>query len=763
MSRRISVRGARANNLRNIDVDIPAAKITVFTGVSGSGKSSLVFDTIAAESQRQLNDTFPVFVRNRMPQMGKPDVDSIANLSVAIVVDQRPLGGNTRSTVGTAADLAPLLRLIFSRVGEPFAGYSNAFSFNQPAGMCPNCQGLGTVDDVDEDALLDRSRSLNAGALTFPTFAPGTAYWKRYVNSGLFDNDRPVGKWPRRQIEDLLHAEPRVLRNPPPEWYASSKFEGVVPRFRRLYLSGGAEKARRRYGAEFARVVSSRPCPVCHGARLNPETLSCRIHGRNIADASALPIEELLSFIAAITDPRVAPVRDALRAGLENLVRIGLGYLSLDRVSSTLSGGESQRVKLVRHLGSSLTALIYILDEPSSGLHPADVSRLAELILGLRDKGNTILLVEHDPDLIRIADHVIDLGPGAGSHGGAIVFEGAVGDLARSDTPTARFLHASQKLKARPRPRTGVLAQIDGADRHNLRGVSVQLPEGVLTVLTGVAGSGKSSLLAEIIDRTDGIRLVDQRPMRGTRRSNTLSYLGVLDQLRQDFARSNGVGPEWFSSNSTGRCPVCRGLGVIVTELAFMDDVELPCDACGGRRFNDQALGYTLEGRNISEFLALSVEDAGAVVDPVHQPRIADAVDRVRRTGLGYLRLGQGLDTLSGGERQRLKLARHLADAVTAYAFDEPTTGLHGSDVAALLSLFDELIDQGASLLVIEHDLQVMTQADWIIDIGPGAGTHGGEVTFAGTPEQLLERDDNATATHLRRYLHDGPLALQAG
>ena len=752
----IVVIGARENNLRDVSLTIPVGKITVFTGVSGSGKSSLVFDTIAAESQRQLNDTFPAFIRNRLPQLGKPDVDAVANLSVAILIDQKQFGGNARSTVGTATDLAPLLRLVYSRIGRPQVGYSNVFSFNQPAGMCPRCQGLGTVDDIDENQLVDTRKSLNEGALRFPTFAVGTAPWKRYAHSGLFDNDKPLSRWPERQLNDLLHSAPRLLDDPPAQWYASAKFEGVLPRFRRVYLSGASgsgDKVRRRYAEDFDRVVTTQACPECGGTRLNPAVLQCRIDGRNIAEASRLPVEDLLGFLRSIGNPAVGPVIDSLAAGLEHLAEIGLGYLSLDRVSSTLSGGEAQRVKMVRHLGSSLTRLTYILDEPSVGLHPADVRRLTDLLITLRDKGNTVLVVEHDPDLIAVADHVVDLGPEAGEHGGTVVFQGTLAGLKRAPTATGSYLRSKKHLVQNPREPRGTLVRVEGAQGHNLRNVTVDIPLGVLTVITGVAGSGKSSLVDEVLASAPSMQLIDQAAVRGGRRSMPLTYLNVLDHLRRAFARANNIGVEWFSANSTGACPICGGLGMITTELAFMDDIDLPCDACGGRRFNDQALSYTLGGLTIADVLATSADAAADLFDSATEPHVSDAVARMRRTGIGYLALGQSLDTLSGGERQRLKLARQLARPVDAYAFDEPTTGLHGRDVAALLTLFDQLIDDGATLLVIEHDLDVMAHADWIIDIGPGAGTQGGTITFTGTARQLIEVSDNATASHLRRHV----------
>ncbi len=748
----IVIVGARENNLRDVDLEIPFGAITAFTGVSGSGKSSLVFDTVAAESQRQLNETFPTFVRNRLPQLGKPDVDRIANLSASVVIDQRPFRGSARSTVGTATDLAPLLRLLFSRRGEPFAGYSTVFSFNQPDGMCEQCQGLGTVDEIDEDALLDRSLSLDEGAIRFPTFAPGTVYWRRYTQTGLFDNDVPIEQWPPEQVDDLLHAPPRPLPDAPPQWPSTSRYLGVVPRFRKLYLTSGSESARenrQRYAADFERVVTTRTCPACGGRRLRPEVLESRIRGLNIADASQLPVDELRTFVADLDTAGIEPVLESLTAGLDHMIDVGLGYLSLDRVTPTLSGGEAQRVKLVRNLGSALTRMTYVLDEPSVGLHPADVHRLAGLLRRLRDKGNTVLVVEHDPDLVAIADHVVDMGPGAGADGGRVVFEGDWAGLRRADTPTGRHLRRRPAVRHVVRRSTGTLARVRGASVHNLRDVDVDVPAGVLCVLTGVAGSGKSSLVQCVLEATPELHLVDQRGVRGGARSMPATYLGVLDPLRRAFASANGVGVEWFSPGSKGGCPVCRGTGLITTELAFMDDVDAPCDACGGRKFNETALSYRLGDLTIADAL-----DVPAVrADELQVPAVADAGTRMTRAGIGYVTLGQSLSTLSGGERQRLKLARELERPAAAYAFDEPTSGLHGTDVERLLGLFDELVDHGSSLVVIEHDLDVMAHADWIIDVGPGAGTDGGRITFEGTPHDLVEHGTGPTADHLRRWL----------
>jgi excinuclease UvrABC ATPase subunit len=751
----IRVVRAREHNLRDVSLAIPHGRITAFTGVSGSGKSSLVFDVIAAESQRQLHETFPAFVRHRLPQLGRPDVDALENLTVAVVIDQNPFGGNARSTVGTATDIAPALRLLFSRVGRPSVGYSNVFSFNDPAGMCPECAGLGTVQRIDVGELLDERLSLNEGAIRFPTYAPGTVYWKRYVHAGLFDPDKPLHRYTERERDLLLHAEDVKLPDPPAEWPPSSPYVGILPRFRRRYLTSDAPRDRRVHAAEFDRVVRSGPCPACAGDRLNPRVLRCRIAGHSVADLSRMQVDRLLPVVEQVRDRSVAPVVEAVATGLRHLTAIGLGYLSLDRVTSSLSGGEAQRVKMVRHLGSSLTGLTYVLDEPTVGLHPADVHRLAALLTRLRDAGNTVLVVEHDPALIGLADHVVDLGPGAGADGGRVVFTGSVAGLRRAATATGRHLRAVRRLTGRRRtPDPDRAVRVEHASGHNLRDVTVTVPGGVLTVVTGVAGSGKSTLVRdELRRRRPDAVLVDQRPIRAGRRSTPSSYLGVGDRIREVFAAANGVAPSWFSANSAGACPTCHGLGVLTTDLAHLDDVTVVCEACRGTRFTDAVLRHTYRGRTIADVLDTAATAARDLFGDGH-PEIAAALGRMVDVGLGYLRLGQGLDTLSGGERQRLRLARQLADPADLILLDEPTAGLHGRDVGHLLALVDRLVDdRGATLVVVEHDLDVVAHADWIIDLGPGAGADGGTVTFCGTPDQLLRTRHNATATHLRRHL----------
>jgi excinuclease UvrABC ATPase subunit len=744
----IRVVGARENNLGDVTVEIPKGRLTVVTGVSGSGKSSLVFDTIAAESRRQLGEMFPAFLRNRLTHHGQPDVDLLENLSAAIVVDQRRIGGNSRSTVGTATDVAPLMRLLYSRVATPHVGYSPAFSFNDPSGMCPRCEGLGSVVDIDVERLFDRDRSLDAGAIRMSTYQPGTYRWKRYVHSGLFDRTKPLRDYRPDEWDTLLHAEELTPPEPDPEFPRTGTYIGVVPRFRRDYLAGGHSKVPERVRAEVERLVARRPCPECDGARLNAAARSATVGGRTITDCGRLELRDLVAFLRTIEHPVAAPIVRAAVHRLDALVDVGLGYLSLDRETPTLSGGEAQRITLVRQLGSSLTDLTYILDEPSAGLHPHDVDRLIGLLRRLRDKGNTVLVVEHDRDVIAAADHIVDMGPGAGAAGGQVRYTGDVAGLLRSDTATGRGLRGRPVLTRSPRRPTGEL-RITGASLHNLRSVDVTVPRGVLTVVSGVAGSGKSSLVTEVLPRVHPeVLVVDQSPPRGSRRSTPASYLGILDPVRAAFAAANGVPAALFSPNSDGACPACRGRGVIETDLAFLDPVTTVCDACGGSRFSAEALRHRLHGRTIAEVLALTVDEARAVL-----PAVRPALDRTAAVGLGYLTLGQPLTTLSGGERQRLKLAAEPGVERGVVVLDEPTAGLHMTDVARLLEVVHGLVERGSTVVVVEHDLDVIAEADWVIELGPGPGRDGGRIVFTGTPAELVADEGSITGRHLRRAL----------
>ncbi|MEU7948827.1 excinuclease ABC subunit UvrA [Micromonospora taraxaci] len=750
----IEVRGARENNLASVSVDIPKRRLTVFTGVSGSGKSSLVFGTIAAESQRMINETYSAFLQSFMPNLNRPDVDSLRNLSAAIVVDQERMGVNSRSTVGTATDAYAMLRILFSRLGQPSIGGAGAFSFNLPEGMCPTCEGLGRVSDLDINELVDVERSLNDGAITAPGFAVDSWYWQTIVGSGLFDPDVKLQDFTPQQWEDFLHKPATKIKVGSNNW----TYEGLVVKVKRLLLTKDRESMQPHIRAFVDRAVTFTSCGDCGGTRLNAAALSSRIAGQNIAECSAMQISDLAAFVRGVDDPGAAPLVANLRDLLESLVEIGLGYLSLDRESATLSGGEAQRVKMVRHLGSSLSDVTYVFDEPTVGLHPHDIARMNDLLLRLRDKGNTVLVVEHKPETIAIADHVVDLGPGAGTDGGRICFTGDVAALRRSDTLTGRHLDHRVTLRADVRRPTGQLS-IRQADLHNLRDVDVDIPLGVLTVVTGVAGSGKSSLIHGSLRGRQGVVIVDQAPIRGSRRSNPATYSGLLDPIRTAFAKANGVKAALFSANSEGACPACKGIGLIYTDLAMMAGVASVCERCEGRRFTDEVLTYTLRGKNISEVLAMSVTEAHAFFPggPAHL-----ILGRLVDVGLGYLSLGQPLTTLSGGERQRLKLAIHLAEKTTTYVLDEPTTGLHLADVDQLLALLDRMVDAGNTVIVIEHHQAVMAHADWIVDLGPGAGHDGGQIVFTGTPADLVAHGDTLTTTHLREYVTE-PAAVDRG
>ncbi|MQY02661.1 ATP-binding cassette domain-containing protein [Actinomadura macrotermitis] len=741
----IEVRGARENNLTGVSLDIPKRRLTVFTGVSGSGKSSLVFGTIAAESQRLINETYSTFVQSFMPSLGRPEVDALRNLSTAIVVDQERMGANARSTVGTATDAHTMLRILFSRLGTPHVGTSGAFSFNLAEGMCPDCEGLGRASQIDVDELVDRELSLSEGAIKVPGFTADSWYVQIYAQSGFVDPDAKLKDYTPQQWDDFLYKAGTKVK----VGKSNLGYEGLVVKVQRLYLGKDRESLQPHIRAFVDRAVTFTECRACGGSRLNQAALSAKIDGRNIADCASMQISDLAGFVRGIDDESVRPLLATLTGTLDSLVEIGLGYLSLDRTSGSLSGGEAQRVKMVRHLGSSLTDVTYVFDEPTVGLHPHDIERMNALLLRLRDKGNTVLVVEHKPETIAIADHVVDLGPGAGTAGGRICYTGDVAGLRASDTLTGRHLDHRARLRAEPRPAAGHIS-ITGATRHNLKDVSVDIPLGVLTVVTGVAGSGKSSLVHGSLPGRDGVVVVDQSAIKGSRRSNPATYTGLLDPIRTAFAKANKVKPALFSANSEGACPNCKGLGLVYTDLAMMAGVASVCEECEGRRFTPEVLTYTLRGKNIAEVLAMPVAEALEFFPSGNAHRI---LARLADVGLGYLSLGQPLSTLSGGERQRLKLAIQMADKGTVYVLDEPTTGLHLADVDKLLALLDRLVDDGNTVIVIEHHQAVMAHADWIIDLGPGAGHDGGRVVFTGTPAALVADAGTLTARHLRAYL----------
>jgi len=743
----IEIRGARENNLKNVSLRIPKRQITIFTGVSGSGKSSIVFDTIATESQRLLNENFSMFVRNFLPKYSQPEADAIENLSMSIVVDQKRMGGGSHSTVGTVTDINTILRLMFSRIGQPHIGPSNVFGFNDPTGMCPNCNGLGRKLDVDLDKFLDTSKSLKDGAILFPEYAVDSWGWSLLISTGLFDPDKKLSKYTKKEMDDLLHSPPIKVKTKIGAKDINLTFEGIVARFTNKYIKGDLKTKSERTQKAVEPYMMMGPCVMCKGARLSPETLKCKINGYHIADLTAMEIPELLAAVKKIKEPAAEPLVKALLERLQNLVDIGLEYLSLSRETDTLSGGESQRVKVVKHLGSSLTDVIYIFDEPSVGLHPRDVHRMNELLQKLRDKGNTVIVVEHDPDVIKVADHIVDVGPHAGRQGGEIVYEGSYAKLLKADTLTGRHMQHSVPLKESFRTPTGKLP-IKNAKVNNLQNVSVNIPTGVLTVVTGVAGSGKSSLINEVFQRQHPEAIViDQSAVGVSSRSNPATYTGIMDDIRKAFASANKVQASLFSFNSKGACENCQGLGVIYTDLAFLNEAKTPCEICGGKRFKDEVLAYKLNGKSISDVLALNVGQALEFFELKEVVRILQAM---RDVGLDYLGLGQPLSTLSGGECQRIKLASELHKQGSIYIMDEPTTGLHMSDVGHLMEVINRLVDTGNTVVVIEHNLHVIKNADWIIDMGPEGGSQGGTVMFEGTPKQLLSAKHSLTSSYLR-------------
>ncbi|MFF4711147.1 ATP-binding cassette domain-containing protein [Streptomyces eurythermus] len=772
----IRVHGARENNLRNVTVEIPKRRLTVFTGVSGSGKSSLVFDTIAAESQRLINETYSAFVQGFMPTLARPDVDVLDGLTTAIIVDQQRMGADPRSTVGTATDANAMLRILFSRLGTPHIGSPKAFSFNVASisgagavtverggkqvkerrefsitgGMCPRCEGRGTVTDIDLTQLYDADKSLNEGALTIPGYKPGGWNHRLYTESGLYDPDKPIRTFGKRQLDDFLYREPTRMKIAG----INMTYEGLVPRIQKSMLAKDREAMQPHIREFVDRAVTFTTCPDCAGTRLSEAARSSKIKGISIADACAMQISDLAEWVRELDEPSVAPLLASLRDTLDSFVEIGLGYLSLDRPAGTLSGGEAQRTKMIRHLGSSLTDVTYVFDEPTAGLHPHDIRRMNDLLLRLRDKGNTVLVVEHKPEVIAIADHVVDLGPGAGTAGGTVCFQGTVAGLRAARTLTGRHLDDRAALKDTVREPSGAL-EIRGATTHNLKGVDVDIPLGVLTVVTGVAGSGKSSLVRGSVPAGAGVVFVDQTPIRGSRRSNPATYTGLLEPIRKAFAKANGVKPALFSANSEGACPACNGAGVVYTDLAIMAGVATTCEECEGRRFDASVLEYKLGGRDISEVLAMTVEQAEEFFGggEGRTPAAHRVLRNLADVGLGYLTLGQPLTTLSGGERQRLKLATHMTEKGGIYVLDEPTTGLHLADVEQLLGLLDRLVDAGKSVIVIEHHQAVMAHADRIIDLGPGAGHDGGRIVFEGTPAELVAARSTITGEHLAEYV----------
>jgi len=747
----ITIRGARENNLKNVSLRIPKRTITLFTGVSGSGKSSIVFDTIASEARRQLNETFSTFARNFLPRYAQPDADAIENLSMAIVVDQKHLGGGSHSTVGTITDIYSVLRLLYSRIGQPFVGSSNAFSFNDPQGRCPECHGIGRKIGVDLDKFLDTSKSLNDGAILFPEYAVESMGWNILTRSGLFDTEKKLSDYSDEELNLLLHSKPYKVKLQFGGKPVNLTMEGLVERFIHKYITRDVKTYSERTQEAVEPYMTYGPCTLCQGARLSQAALGCKINEYNIAQLAALEVDELIEVIRAIKDPVAAPMVDSLIERLQHMIDIGLEYLSLSRETDTLSGGESQRIKMVKHLSSSLVDVLYVFDEPSIGMHPRDVHRLNELLQKLRDKGNSVIVVEHDPDVIKIADHVVDVGPFAGTRGGTIVFEGSFADLLNADTLTGHHMKQALPLKSSCRKAMGTLS-ITNARANNLQNVSVDIPTGVLTVVTGVAGSGKSSLIHQTFLRQHGDAIViDQAPVGISSRSNPATYTGIMDEVRKTFAKVNKVSPSLFSFNSQGACENCQGLGVVYIDLAYMDEVKVPCEICGGKRFKDEVLTYTFHNKSIFDVLSMPVGEALDFFDAKEVAKdVLRKLQALSDVGLDYLTLGQPLSTLSGGECQRIKLASELHKKGSVYVMDEPTTGLHMSDLSHLLALINRLVDAGNTVIVIEHNLAVIKNADWIIDMGPEGGNKGGRVMFEGTPQQLLDCQQSLTSMYLR-------------
>ncbi|CAH1191894.1 UvrABC system protein A [Paenibacillus auburnensis] len=743
----IVISGARENNLKNVSLRIPKRKITIFTGVSGSGKSSIVFDTIAAESTRLLNENFSMFVRTFLPKYPQPDTDSIENLSMAVIVDQKRLGGGSHSTMGTITDISPILRLLFSRAGQPYVGQANMFSFNDPAGMCPECGGIGRRLAVDMSKALDMSKSLNEGAIQLPDYSVNGWDWNMIVQSGDFDLDKKLSDYSEEELEQLLYAKARKVQMDFAGKATNITVEGVIEKFTNKYIKQDVKLKSERTQKAVAPYITEGPCSSCHGARLSQAALRCRINGHNIADLSSMEVGQLIRVIREIDDPAAAPVVKSLAERLQHLVDIGLDYLTLDRETDTLSGGESQRVKMVKHLSGSLVDVTYIFDEPSVGLHPRDVHRLNELLRKLRDKGNTVIVVEHDPDVIKLADHIVDVGPHAGSRGGNIVYEGSFQGLLEAGTLTGSYMKRPLHLKHDCRQPSGYLP-IKEASLHNLQNISVDIPAGVLTVVTGVAGSGKSTLINDVFlsQHPDAI-VIDQSSVGVSTRSNPATYTGIMDDVRKAFASANKVSPGLFSFNSKGACENCQGLGVVYTDLGFLDSIKLPCEVCGGNRFKEEVLAYHLNGKSIADVLEMNVEQA---LDFFQLKEVVRKLQAMSNVGLNYITLGQPLSTLSGGECQRIKLASELYKKGSIYVMDEPTTGLHMSDIGHLLEIMNRLVDAGNTVIVIEHNLDVISQADWIIDMGPDGGSRGGQVVFEGPPQQIVQAELSITGKYLK-------------